>query len=155
MRRSIILVAAALALIWLYTKFLLYALYIAGREPVPPGWSHLFQPTWHAWLPWEMLLHTVAVTVASAPIALLIARFYPRYWLLVALAATAPLSLATTLPVFVQDFTSTSRRLQIADILDAVTLVGTLPLLTWALRNLPSNMRLSGRAMNKVPRLST
>jgi hypothetical protein len=154
MRRSVILVAAAIFLTWLYIYVLSFALELAGREAVPAGWTHPFQTSRSAVLPWMILRHTIAVTAASVPFAFVIARVYPRYWLLVALLATAPLYLATTMPVVVQNFGSSPLRLEIADILDAVTLVGILPLLTWGLRNLPSNMRWSGRAVNKVPGLA-
>ena len=147
MRRGVILVPVALFLAWLYVYALSLAIEFAARERVPIGWSHLFQTPQSGLLPWMFLLHTIAVTAASVPFAFVIVRIYPRYWLLVALMATAPLYFATTLPMVVQNFGSSSLRLQITDILDAVTLVGILPLLTWGLRNLPSNMRWSGRAV--------
>jgi hypothetical protein len=155
MRRAVILLAAALFLIWFYSYLLLYAVEFSAGQPVPVNWSYLFLTPRAALLSWLYLRHTIAVLLASVPFAFVIARLYPRRWLVVALAATAPLYLTTTLPTVVQTFNTTPLRLQIAEIVDAVKLVGMLPLLTWGLRNLPSNMRWSGRAVDKVPGLSS
>jgi hypothetical protein len=143
-RRRVILLTLAFAIVPLYLVALTYAIAFAAAQETPRWWISIF-PTWRsAALTWVLSLHALAIALASLPFAWVISRFYgrPRVW--VALAIAVVITLVLAVPSGPDLTKSPGAFLVSIWVADALQFVVTLPLLALLLSRLPSNNRWRG-----------
>ncbi|HMD26998.1 MAG TPA: hypothetical protein VKH13_00400 [Steroidobacteraceae bacterium] len=142
MRRNIVLCTIALVLFLAYFYVSTISSLYSAAFPAPKWWSPLFPTHLSAALSWMILRHAAAVLLAATPFSLLVIWLYPRRWLLTAIAISLALFGVGLMPGLTQTFVGASARMRAIDLLDAVEILGTLPLLSWIFHRLSSNSRL-------------
>jgi hypothetical protein len=141
MSRRIVLGALALGIIWLYSYLLVIAFGYAAALSTPYWWRDAFGRGRAAFWMWDLPLDLFVTAVVSIPFALLIARYYRRTWLLVALLAAGVLAvwnagdLVNIWPQITGSFVGFL-------LLGVVRQLTVLPVLTWLANKLPSIHRL-------------
>ncbi len=144
MRTTLVVLTTSIALFWLYNNVLLWTIGHAMAVPEPSQWAGIFPSRVSGVLSWMQLTHTTAILVASAPFAFLIAHFYGRRAVWVALGITAALFALISLPGLVRFFATLSPRVQIITVFDNLKLLLILPALVLLMHRLTSNHRWRG-----------
>ena len=150
-RRLVLLAVVAVGLLVLYQYALLVTIGYAAAMPMPRWWMDVFPSRLSGTLSFMVLWHTLAVVVAALPIAWVLARFYGRRSGVIAFAIAAVVTLPTELPAIAHIFRAMSVRAKVLTISDYVVLLGTLPLLVWLFKVLPSNHAFERTVTHQVP----
>ena len=100
-------------------------------------------------LTWLFLHHTSAVILVSLPFACVLRLLYGRHSILVALTMGV-LIVLMDVPGLISYFPTNLFRRQLVAVLDQITLIGTLPMLAWAINKLPSNYRKERSVSHKL-----
>ncbi len=148
--RTALLIIAALVLFELYEISLVYGIASPIGILDPPWWDAMFSSRVHAILVWLSLHHALAVFLVSVPFACVLRLLYGRHGVAVALAMTC-LGVLLDLHSAFSGFAQSPVRHQVVTMLDQLKLIGTLPLVTWAVGKLPSNYRVERRVNHKLP----
>jgi hypothetical protein len=143
MIKRLTLTGAAIAAFWLYRWSLFWALGHATAMPFPSWWLHVVPRGVHGIFLWALLWHTLAVVVVAIPFAWLLARYYGRYGVYLACAATL-LIVGPDLPSTAGYFGQMSGFQRGVTLFDITKMLVALPLLVLLLRRSPSNNRWSG-----------
>jgi hypothetical protein len=143
MSRKVTLGALAVALIWLYGYLLVLAFGYAAALPIPAWWRNTFGRGHAAFWMWSIPFDLLVTAVVSAPFALLIARYYRRTWLLVALLAAAILA-ASDLKGLLKAWALVNGSYVGFLLISIFRTLAVLPVLTWLARRLPSDYRWGG-----------
>jgi hypothetical protein len=138
-RRAIVLLAFAGALMSLYLIVFVYVVAFVAAQPTPMWWSGLFPSYRSGALTWLMLFHGVGVLLLSLPFAFVIDRVFRSYGVWVALALTTVIAFVAEVP---DGLRSAAYFAKWHWIVDMVELIGVLPVLVYILRRLTSNNRL-------------
>jgi hypothetical protein len=144
MRTTLVVLVTCIALFWVYNYVLVWTIGHAMALPEPSRWAGLFPSRLSGVLTWMQVAHTTAVAVASIPFAFLIAHFYERRAVGVALLITVATFAVFSLPSLVAYFSTFSTRVQLITVFDNLKLLLVLPALVMLIRKLPSNNRWSG-----------
>jgi hypothetical protein len=145
MRSALVVLATSIALLWVYSNILVWAIGHAMALPQPSQWGGLFPTRLSATLSWMQLIHTAAILAISVPFAFLISHFYGRRGVWVALGITAVLFALFSLPSLVRFSATLSPRVQIITAFDNLKLLLVLPLLVLLMNRLTSSYRWRGR----------
>ena len=137
-----LLLVAVVGLVYLYIPALAVVLGYEAGVVIPVWWLSLFPGRLSGTLTWMILWHTIVVLVVSVPFAWLIARFYKSRAVHVAFALTLFSVILMDVPIFPKLVDATPVRMKLTIAFDLIKLIGTLPLLVWLLRKLPSNNRI-------------
>ena len=130
--RRVLLVLAALIILYLYSFCLVVAFgYALSRAP-PDFWGHLFATSGGAALTWMVVCHTTALLAVSLPFAYLIHRVYGALAPAVAFSMTLVLFLGFALPALWLSFADSPPRFKLVTTFDQVKLLASLPFMAWA-----------------------
>ncbi len=142
MRQRVVLGILAFGLLALYAQLLIFAIGTALALAPPPWWGSVFTNRLSAVYTWAILTHTAAILLVALPFSYVIARFYGRVAVPLALAITVVLYAVDPLPAVLSYFVGFSFRMKMVTLFDAVKLLGILPCLVWLFARLTSNNRL-------------
>jgi hypothetical protein len=141
MRKRIVLGVVALCLMALYAELLILLIGFALALPFPSWWGQLFRSHLWAVISWVVLCHTAAILLVALPFAYIIARLYGSVAIPLALAITVVLYAIDPLPAVMSSFVSSTTRMKMITLFDALKLLGALPCLVWLFARLTSNNR--------------
>ena len=144
MRITLVVLITSIALLWVYENTLIWTIGHAMALPRPSHWGGLFPTHLSAALTWMQLIHTTAILVVSIPFAFLIAHFYGRRGVWLALGLTAALLVSTEVPAFIRYFDIESPRVRIVTAFDFLKILVILPVLVLLMHRLTSNNRWRG-----------
>ena len=142
MRPRVVLTILTAGLAVLYAYVLIYVIGIAASLARPAWWDAVVPTHLLSVRTWALSCHTAAILLVSLPFALVLARLFPRRGVWVALAITVAIYGWLDLPGQLEYFGYVSAYMKAVSIIDAMKLVGILPVLVWLIRYLPSNKRL-------------
>jgi hypothetical protein len=143
MATRITLIGAAIAALWLYHWLLELVLGLATAIPFPAWWLHVVPRQAHGIFLWTLLWHTIACIAVAAPFAWLLARYYGRFGVYIACAATL-IIVGVDFVTPAHYFGRMSNFGRGVTLFDAAKVLLILPLLVLLFRRSPSNLRWSG-----------
>ena len=138
MIKRFLVVVLAIVLAWIYMLAVPTVIGHSAALPIPSWCNSLVPSLSGGILTWMVVVHTLAVFVASLPFAFVIAR--PGVW--VALALTVAIYVWTRTWTLFAGFGHEPGRLQAVTVFDAIKLIGFLPALVWVFGALPASNRI-------------
>jgi len=143
-RRRIILVIAAIGLVYLYVLALVYVIGVIAAQRVPAWWAHVFSTRRSAGLSWLLITHFAVVVLVSLPFAWIVVRAYGRFSVAVSFTFALIIWGLFEAPLLHDAFRSDGVFPRVLWFADTIQFIGSLPVLVLLLRRLPSNNRFGG-----------
>jgi hypothetical protein len=130
---------AVLAAATVYYYLLVYSVGYLTAMPWPTCWIGIFPSKLIAVRVWLFVMHTCAILLSAAPVALLVRLLIPAHRVLICVCAAVVALVAANLPLHLDLLAMSLAQHPILWVMDVLKVLLALPFLAWAFRLAPSN----------------
>ena len=122
-----------------YYYLLVYSIGYLTAMLWPTWWIGIFPSKLIAVRVWLFVMHTCAILLSAAPVALLVRLLIPTHRVLICLCAAAVALVAGNLPLHLDLLVMSWTQHPVVSVMDVLKVLLALPFLAWAFRVAPSN----------------